>query len=165
MPSYGIAYLLKGQAGEMIQKMKDELQPGNIPVHVTLGMGVVEKPADEVARLVADLARTQAPVPINLHGSAHFLPISNTSFLEVALSPELMNLHDAVNKFMGWSDSYSFVPHCTMTMGKSPEEIKAAAEWLSSRNVRIQDTIDTLSLFIVYTPGEWEIVGKVVMEG
>jgi 2'-5' RNA ligase len=146
-----VAYTLRGEAAAIANALRERFDPHAarvIPAHVTLA-GPFNTPLrpDAVLPLLERVAKAAAPFDITVQGVATFAPVSNTTFLSLAPCRELTALHDQLIAALGWTETFPYHPHVTITEYLSTEGTERAYRELLAQDSREADRIDRFTLF------------------
>ena len=136
----------------------------HIPAHVTLFHHLPgEHEADVVAHL-ADVCRTQPPVPVSLPGVRSL----GKGVAVTVAGPELVALRNRLaGHWAGWltpQDRQGFRPHVTVQNKVLPAEAKALLAELAAWWVPVHGAGDGLRLWR-YVGGPWEAAGRFPFAG
>ncbi len=162
-----VAYLLRGEASERVNHLRRQYDPRTaaaIPAHVTLA-GPVNTPAplDDLIRALYSVAGRTAPLALRIGAVATFLPVSATTFLEVEPRASLTALHDLQVQELGWTETYPYHPHVTVTEYLDRFATEEAYRSLRGIEVEWLDYLDRITLLEKLPDGRWISVANAAL--
>lgn len=132
-----------------------------IAPHITLkdAFEVSEDEVKAVTEKIADVAKSSAPVEVNVEKVSSFVPTKNVIYLKVTPNTGLKKLYEAFNNgdFYG-QNAHPFVPHFTIGQGLSSQEFEDIFGQLQMKDENHQEVIDKICLCYQLENGTWNVL-------
>jgi 2'-5' RNA ligase len=134
-----------------------------IPPHITLksAFEASESEISSIANLVHQVAHQVEPFTIHVTKAKSFHPANNTIYLKVEPTPELEQLHQALNNeaFFGENSevTYTYIPHLTIAQEIANDEHLDLLGQLTNLNLSHQETVDRIHLLYQLEDGTWTV--------
>lgn len=131
-----------------------------IPPHITLKSAFTAN-EEMIHTLITELkyiASETKPFTIYMNKFRSFAPVTNTIYLKVELSKELMQLHEKMHqgKFSN-KKVHPYVPHITIAQSLTHDEYSDVYGSLQMKRVRYKDMIDRFHLLCQLGNGSWTV--------
>lgn len=159
---YGIAIFPSKPIQDKANSYRKRYDPhySLIPPHITLKESF-EADNDKIHQLVQELheiAKNTEPVTFNINKVSTFAPVTNTLYLKVDASQELVNLYEKLQsgKFPT-NKEYTFIPHITIAKSLSDQEYADVYGSLQMKDIQLEDTVDRFQLLYQLENGSWTV--------
>ncbi|WP_404451791.1 YjcG family protein [Virgibacillus necropolis] len=131
-----------------------------IPPHITI-KEAFEADDETIHKLIPDLraiAKETSPLTINVNKVSTFAPVTNTIYMKVEASQEIVHLFEKLQsgKFPD-NKEYAFVPHITIAQKLSDQEYADVYGSLQMKDTQLEDQIDRFQLMYQLENGSWTV--------
>ncbi|ASK60740.1 hypothetical protein CFK37_00210 [Virgibacillus phasianinus] len=131
-----------------------------IPPHITV-KEAFEASDDEIHQLIPELraiANNTEPLAININKVSTFAPVTNTIYMKVEASQELVNLYEKLQSGnFPVNKEFNFVPHITIAQKLSDQEYADVYGSLTMKDMQLEDKIDRFQLLYQLENGSWTV--------
>ena len=166
----GIVHMLTGEAATVVNALRRQYDPRTavaIDAHLTLaGPWKSEDPISSIEAELVSLADEAEPFELTITGARSFPPPTPVCYLGVEPVKQLVALHDALVRQLGWRDRFPYVPHVTIAEYLSGDETRTVLEEVRRLDVCVHDQLRVLSrvsLVEKAPDGRWVIVSEVAI--
>ncbi|KRG10881.1 YjcG family protein [Lederbergia galactosidilytica] len=128
-----------------------------IPPHLTLkeGFETEEKP-EKLTEILEAIAKEFQPIHLKFLKVSSFQPITNTIYLKVEKTDELLRLHEELySEIPGGPPEHPFVPHVTIGQKLSNDEHSDVFGALGMLGVEHEEIVDRIHLVYQLENGSW----------
>lgn len=150
MKLVGIMHMLSGEAATVVNALRQQYDPRTalaIDAHVTLaGPWESEEPISSIEAELVRLADEVEPFELTIAGAKSFPPPTPVCYLGVEPVRQLVALHHALVRQLGWRDRFPYVPHATIAEYLPEEETRMVVEELRRLDICVHDQVRILSL-------------------
>ncbi|WP_430787571.1 YjcG family protein [Virgibacillus flavescens] len=159
---YGIAIFPSKPVQDKANALRKRYDPhyALIPPHITL-KEAFEADDDTIHKLVSELraiAKETAPIKININKVSTFAPVTNTIYMKVEATKEIVDLFEKMQsgRFPA-NKEYSFVPHITVAQKLSDQEYADVYGSLTMKDIQLEDKVDRFQLLYQLENGSWTV--------
>jgi len=157
--------MLSGEGAMVVNALRRQYDPRTalaIDAHVTFaGPWDGEEPVSSIEAELVSVADELEPFELTITEVRSFLPTTPTCYLEVEPEKQLVALHDALVRRLGWRDSFPYVPHVTIAEYLSEEETAGVVEQLRRLELCVHDQVRKLRLVEKVSEGRWVVAKEV----
>lgn len=159
---YGIAIFPSKPVQDKANSLRKRYDPhyALIPPHITL-KEAFEADEDTIQRLVPELraiAKETAPLKININKVSTFAPVTNTIYMKVEATQEIIDLFEKMQSgVFPANKEYAFVPHITVAQKLSDQEYADVYGSLAMKDIQLEDTVDRFQLLYQLENGSWTV--------
>ncbi|MBM7553997.1 YjcG family protein [Thalassobacillus pellis] len=131
-----------------------------IPPHITL-KEPFEAEEEDIEKIVPELekiARETRPFDIEIKKVSSFSPVTNTIYLKVEPSEEIIELNEKLHSGnLSDNREYSFVPHITIAQKLSEDEFSDIYGSLRMNDFDLKEKVDRFQLLYQLENGSWTV--------
>lgn len=131
-----------------------------IPPHITLKEGF-EADDDKIRQLVQEfreIAKVTEPFTFNINKVSTFAPVTNTIYLKVDASQQLVKLYEKLQSgVIPTNEEYAFIPHITVAQKLADQEYADVFGSLKMKDIQLEDQVDRFQLLYQLENGSWTV--------
>ncbi|UOQ92861.1 YjcG family protein [Halobacillus shinanisalinarum] len=160
---YGIAIFPSKKVQDEANSYRKRYDPhyALIPPHITVKEPFETDEEELEATIIPELkeiAKSTASFSIKISKVSSFSPVTNTIYLKVNPSDEIVELNQKLHEgIIPDNKEYSFVPHITIAQKLSDEEFSDVYGSLSMDSFDIVDKVDRFQLLYQLENGAWSV--------
>lgn len=159
---YGIAAFPSKEMQDIANSYRKRYDPqyAKITPHMTLkdAFRADDAKIKEIASEIEKIAKRHSPFTMHVTKVSSFAPVTNTLYLKVEQTPELMSLHEDLHSdFFGGPPQFQYVPHITIAQQLSDSEHADIYGQLKMAGMDHKETIDRFHLLYQLEDGSWQV--------
>lgn len=159
---YGIAIFPSKKVQDVVNSYRKRYDPhyALIPPHITLkeGFEAEDNEIDQLIKDIRDVARSIEPFTIKIDRVSSFQPVTNTIYLKIETTDELIDLNKKLHSGKFPKDqTFSYVPHITIAQKLSQDEHSDVYGSLRMLDFNIEEKIDRFQLLYQLENGSWTV--------